>query len=657
MALKRIIILLLVALCFLHNKIPLPANAQAYGTEKINSYNSRITINSDGKLNVTETITVTANGDKIKRGIYRDFPTVYGNFWSLKTKIPFKIVSVTKNGNVEPYHTQNMDNGIRIYIGDSNIYLTPGTYTYKLTYEVDRQLGYFSDHDELYYNITGTGWDFTIDKVTAEVVVPKGVKARDVKTDGYTGFSGDQFKDFSSAINEKNGETEVYFETTSPLMSRQNLTVVIGWPKGYVKEPTKQEKFLDTLKDNLGIFGGIIGTIIVFAYYLLSWAKFGRDPKGKVIIPRFEPPDEKMSTYKDNKYLTPAATRYINRMGFDDKCITATIIDGAIKGTFKINQKNSDYSIERLTAKGPVSEEISILNDVFFSKFTDVFHFDNKQHAIVSSAQAKIKKYLKNKTEDAYFIHNYKFIIPALIFSAISVLFLIGSAGSKMPVAGFIIFWLSIWTTGVSALLATIFASFKSGKILSAVATLIFSIPFIFGEIFGLGVLAWSISIFATIVVAVNIILHIVFFFAMKVRTPLGREIQDQIEGLKLYLTTAEQRRYEMLHKSVPETISMYEKYLPYAVALDIEPQWSKLMDDVLKSITKTGEQIGYNPIWYSGSTPFRSANSLTNNLRRSFTSTLRSASGAPGSRSGFSGGGGGGSSGGGGGGGGGGGW
>ena len=50
-------------------------------TERINHYHSDIEVQKDGSLAVTETIQVTAAGRKIKRGIYRDFPTRYKKNW------------------------------------------------------------------------------------------------------------------------------------------------------------------------------------------------------------------------------------------------------------------------------------------------------------------------------------------------------------------------------------------------------------------------------------------------------------------------------------------------------------------------------------------------------------------------------------------------
>ena len=123
--------------------------------ERILSFDSDIQIGSSGVLTVKETITVAAQGQKIKRSIYRDFPTQYRDHKNRSRNVSFNLVSVTRNGEPEPNHVKDLNNGVRIYIGQKNKLLAKGVYTYTLTYQIDRQLGFFDDHDELYWNATG----------------------------------------------------------------------------------------------------------------------------------------------------------------------------------------------------------------------------------------------------------------------------------------------------------------------------------------------------------------------------------------------------------------------------------------------------------------------------------------------------------------------
>ena len=134
----------------------------------------------------------------------------------------------------------------------------------------------------------------------------------------------------------------------------------------------------------------------------------------------------------------------------------------------------------------------------------------------------------------------------------------------------------------------------------------------------------------------------------------------DQIEGFRQYLSVAEEDRLEYLNppKKTPE---LFEKFLPYAIALDVENAWAKKFAGVLAA---AGVATAVSS-WYSGDhDSTHDVTSFADRLGSSLPQTISSAASPPGSSGGgggsdfsSSGSSGGGSSGGGGGGGGGSGW
>ena len=72
-------------------------------------------------------------------------------------------------------------------------------------------LRYFDDHDELYWNVTGTGWIFPIREASASVELPGGARATD--TTYYTGPEGSREQDARQTGSA--GAPE--FVTTRPL--------------------------------------------------------------------------------------------------------------------------------------------------------------------------------------------------------------------------------------------------------------------------------------------------------------------------------------------------------------------------------------------------------------------------------------------------------
>jgi hypothetical protein len=110
---------------------------------------------------------------QIYHGIYRDFPTRYKNRLGNRYIISFQIVELSRDGQPEKFHVEDQDNGERIYFGDEKVILPPGEYTYALAYTVNREAGFFAGHDELYWNVTGTGWLFPIQHASATVTLPE----------------------------------------------------------------------------------------------------------------------------------------------------------------------------------------------------------------------------------------------------------------------------------------------------------------------------------------------------------------------------------------------------------------------------------------------------------------------------------------------------
>ena len=226
--------------------------------------------------------------------------------------------------------------------------------------------------------------------------------------------------------------------------------------------------------------------------------------------------------------------------------------------------------------------------------------------------------------------------------------------------AGFGSLWLIMWTAFCYFLVLGVYkkwqavrgSGYKLGQVMAALGVSLFALPFLAGEVFGAVMVAGAVSVPAVAALGAMAFLNPLFYHLLKAPTLAGRKLMDQIEGFKLYLSVAEKDRLNLLNP--PEkTPELFEKYLPFALALDVENQWSEQFAEVLAH-AGTPEQP-YSPSWYSGrswdsSRPSR----LGDNLGSSFASAISSSSSPPGSSSGS---GGGGSSGGGGGGGGGSGW
>ena len=622
------------------------AFAQYENIERIISYDSDITINEDASMIVAEKIKVFANGDKIKRGIYRDFPTEYKDEYGNNININFTVLEVLRDGVPESYHTENHANGIRVYCGRSDFFLPKGEYTYLIRYKTDRQIGYFDKFDELYWNATGNGWDFLIENVNMTINLPAQISRDELKLYAYTGKSGLKGRDYKSEIISGN---KVKFKSTTILYPGEGLTIAVQWPKGLVHEPTKSEKFAYFARDNIQIIIGLFGIIILILYYLAIWVKVGKDPDKGLVIPLYEPPLK----------MSPASVRFISEMGYDNKVFTSVILSIAVKGYLKIEEDANDYVLVRNSGKKPLTKdesEVLAKLDLSGNGGRQTLELKQKNHTILQSAIKALKSSLKNSYEKNYFITNRKYFFIGLAISIfILATSIIGGSGNQI----FILIWISIWSFGVSALLFAVFNAWKGfiskgrGKVTAlggAIFITLFSIPFVGGEILGFYFLSDISSPMMIVIIALVVLVNIIFYHLLKAPTLLGRKIMDEIEGFKMYLAVAEKDEIYSIQQP-GKTFELFESYLPYALALGVENQWAEKFSDIISGIK--GDE--YRPVWYSGTLwSTLGASGFASSLSGSFSNSISSSSTAPGSTSG---GGGGGSSGGGGGGGGGGGW
>jgi hypothetical protein len=551
----------------------------AAADERILHFHSDILVRSDGTIEVTETIKVRAEGSKIRRGIYRDFPTRYRDHARNRVVVAFEPRSVLRDGRREAFHSQDLSNGVRTYFGSTSRFLEPGEYTYTFHYDASRMLGFFEEHDELYWNVTGHGWDFPIDSASATVSFQFDVASDSIGVEAYTGAYGADGRDYVARADGRGGAE---FETTAVLPAHQGLTIVVTWPKGQVTVAGATDRISWFLSDNVNAMVALVGLIAMFSYYVPVWRSFGRDPEEGVIVTRYEPPTG----------FSPASLRYIEQMYYDDKAMTAAVVNLAVKGYLNIEEIDDIHSLKR-TDPGDnppalAAGERELLGALF--EDDDIVILDDENHVVLGGARAEHERVLSRDYKSRYFRTNGASNLPPLLIG-----------------------------------LAATIVSLNVGD---------GPAPIVFGSI---------VLMFVTLV-----------FFAiiMKRPTGLGRKLLDEMLGFKDYLEIAE--KDEMNLRNPPEkTPALFEKYLPFALALGVEQEWAERFAEVFENL-RGPENTPYQPAWYNGTWNNVNLGSNTSSLTGGLSSAISSSVTPPGSSSG---GGGGGFSGGGGGGGGGGGW
>lgn len=347
------------------------SNFQEIVGEHIKSFKSDILINKDGRIDVKETI-VYDFGQLQKHGIYRDIPFIRTNQDGKKYKLEFNNFSVQdENGKGYRFTTSSIDEKIiRLKIGDPDR-LISGIYNYIITYTVEGALTYFSDHDELYWNITGNEWTVPIVQASALIRLPEVLESSNVKLACYTGYVGDNL----TLCNKDYELGQIKISNQENLSSSQGLTIVVGFPKNIVAVLEAKEfvSFWDTWMGTVVILLlallGLFWYVGLPFYIIYKWFKYGRDPKSTIGVTTawFDPP----KTHDGKRFLTPGEVGTLGDETVDMKDISATIVDLARRGYLIIDErKKGDYYLvkKKNIDNSLLKYEKSIITEFFGSK-------------------------------------------------------------------------------------------------------------------------------------------------------------------------------------------------------------------------------------------------------------------------------------------------
>jgi len=616
-------------------------SAVAAADERIHHFDSRIVIHADGSMTVTETITVTAEGKKIHRGIYRDLPLTYPGPWFTQIVMPLEVTKVLRDGQPEPWHTKQENGELRIYIGQEDRLLQPGRYTYTLEYRTNHCIDFYDTHDRLYWNVTGNDWDFSIEKATAVIELPRPAPLSELRHKAYTGKKGERGLSYTSWIDARAGH--IHYESTSILLPGQGITIIGEFPKAIIDEPTRDQRIAVFWQSNRPLLVGLIGLGLVILYYIFAWSVVGRDPPRGIVQPRFEPPEG----------LSPAAARFIWRLGYDNRCFSAAIISLANKGVAELHhQADGSFLLKRLTRDFSALSpgERAMAEHLLTS---EEIRLDPKNQRTIKAAGEALARYLKLEYEGTLFFTNRRWLIPGLVLSlAVLVVALLMAPSDQMLLGLFLVVWLAGWSTGVVALLGMVTTTWGQaiggGGVpawAAAIFSTLFALPFVVGEIVGLTMLGLAVGVVMIPVLLVIVGVNALFFHLLERPTAMGRSIMDQIEGFRYYL----KQRPEQVPSYGRNATEHYDEYLAYAVALDAEQEWAERISPVLAYAQAGGDShIRHYPRWFrrhGNSKPIGGGlgSALSGALARSNSSSSRGGGGGGFSGGGRGGGGGGG--------------
>ncbi len=376
-----------------------------HAEERIRDFQTMIAVQKDGSIQITETIRYDF-GTAFRHGIYRDIPEIVYRENSNRYLLRYQVLGVRdEQGSAYRFTTLHSADHLRIKIGDPNTTIT-GLHTYILTYEVRGALTYFNDHTELYWNATGDQWDVPIDVASTTIILPESVPGNQLKLACYTGVLGSSQSNCS--FPGRSGEMK--FTTTQPLLSKEGMSVVIGFPIGTVArlEAEKYVSFFDRWYGQLLLVGLMLLAMLWYIVYpiwiIVKWFRYGRDPKpfeGEVRA-WFDPPKT-----GQGRVLTPIETGSLVDERVDSRDVSALFVDLARRGYMKIEEraKNDFYLLQTTTSSKsdrlqPFEQEL--LKKLFEAE-NEVQVKNAKLYSVIQSTQSAV---YSRMVEDGFFAKN-----------------------------------------------------------------------------------------------------------------------------------------------------------------------------------------------------------------------------------------------------------
>ncbi len=584
----------------------------------IQHFGESVVVSPEGTIEVTETIEAQFIGSNW-HGIYRTIPVEYITPAGLNYTLLLEPLSVTDDSG-QPLRYERSWQGrniqFKIYVRNPD----NATRTIVLRYRVLNALTFFEDHDELYWNVTGNAWEAPIERVTAEIDLPEGVTGLNAAS--YSGAFGSRAQNATIQSNSNS----VQLHTIHSLGLHEGLTIVVGWDKGFVHEPTAVEKMVFMLRSNWPILIPI-GVFILMFYW---WWTRGRDPERDAITVQYEPPDN----------LSPAECGAL----VDGKAvmcdITATLVDLAVRGYLTIEHQGGDAGLgltddyifelkkppddwnnlkphERQMLRGmfvPENPALMLLDRLqdlggnlppAFARLTRAMvtpgtqqypaipkQYSEASHAISELAKVPLPKVALSDLQNRFSLHLP--IICKFIFDSLTKDGYYFRRPDKyrqgMVALGFVVGFLML----------------PLGLVLTFMTATAPPAP-----------LPWIVAaVLSGIIIAV-------FGRFMTGRTVAGARAYAKVLGFEDFLGRVEKDQIGRLEKT-PE---LFEKYLPYAMALRVEKKWAQ-----------TFSTIGLQPPkWYQGadggnfqpSLFVNDLNVLSSHAGRVMTSSPRSSEGS----------------------------
>jgi hypothetical protein len=504
----------------------------------IESFHSDIRVHRSGTVDVAETIRVRFTGSY--NGIFREIPVQYRTRADLNYTLRLEVKGV-EDGSGRPLRHEVSRSGhyrkIKIWVPGAS----DTTRTIVIRYRARNALRFFEEDDvewdELYWNVTGDEWPVGIETSGARVRLPAivtGVRAR-----AFTGAYGSA--EAAAEVTARDQVVEV--RSRRGLGIHEGLTIAVAWdswtsgaePEHVIRRPSMARKIAWFLGANWPLLLPVLAFLVMYRV----WSASGRDPERRPVAARYEPPDG----------MTPSEVGVLVDNRPDMRDVTAMIVDLAVRGYLIIEETEEEKLF------GLIKEK-----DYVFELQRDSSQWQNLKRHEVRLLDGMFSGFKGERVPTSDLENSFYKELPGIkkgIFQE-----LMGSRHYRKRPDKVMQRWI-----GFGVVLAPIII--VPGTFMAAGAGTS-PVPVVLA-----GILS------AAVVIGFGIV--------MPARTISGTRVLEEVLGFEEFLQRVESDRYRRMVTG-PE---MFERFLPYAMALGVEKTWADAFAGVYTEA----------PAWYRGTT------------------------------------------------------
>lgn len=226
---------------------------------------AKIDILPDGVVKIEETVTVVANGEKLRTGVHKRLPSSILLRDGTRQDISYTFVSASINGQPADYKIARGSSGFLLTPVREEA-LNPGVYTYRFTYLAHNLMGVYPDFDEFYWDVTGSSWDLVIGKTGATITYPQAGEPL-----GQVVLVGAP-NGLSPAWGNIIRLTPVSFgyRSTRPLFVGEGFHIISSLPHGVIAAPSFGNLWFRKIEKHSDVVFSALALLMIVAGFLVS---------------------------------------------------------------------------------------------------------------------------------------------------------------------------------------------------------------------------------------------------------------------------------------------------------------------------------------------------------------------------------------------------